>query len=456
MTRSIPAHVFRAYDIRGIAYQEINASFAYRLATCFHHQLHSESAIIVAHDCRLSSPELQAAATQGFIDQGRDVYALGMTTSPMAYFACQHYQAAGCLMVTASHNPANHNGFKLLKGQHALVDEEIQALYQAMQQPIHKPQQTGKVHRRSIQQLYSDYIYHDIQKPLSLRLVIDAANGPAGCTAAPLYRRLGCTVIELYCQPDGHFPNHHPDPSVPQHLKDLAQAVIRHDADLGIAFDGDGDRIGLVDRHGISIAADILLLWLAQELLQRKPKACIIGDVKSAQALANGVRKAGGQWQMCRTGHSPIKQAMQQYKAELAGDISGHLYFKDRYFGFDDAIYAGARLMELITQHPQQLDGLLANTEQGYISPEIRLACSKAQEITEAAKVYFQDDFHCQSLDGLRMYNHRGWALLRSSNTENALSIRFEGCDQQELQAWHQRLQQCLKPYQLQLPELKT
>ncbi|MDX8398310.1 MAG: phosphomannomutase/phosphoglucomutase [Mariprofundaceae bacterium] len=429
-----PHHIFREYDIRGIADTDINETFAYQLGRSFASMVPSGEIrpISIGRDVRLSGQGLQNAVIQGILDAGFDVIDLGMIPTPLAYYSVFKLHTAGCIVVTASHNPSEYNGFKLMLGEKSLHGEDIQKLKELMQQKTTTLHTKGQLSHHDITSTYHDFVSHDCVLSKPLKVVIDAGNGPAGMVAAPLYRRMGCDVIELYCEPDGSFPNHHPDPTVVENMQDLAQSVRHHQADLGIAFDGDGDRIGIVNEHGEIIWGDMLLLILARELLKLHPNATIISEIKSSELMYADIKKRGGNAIMWRTGHSPIKAKMQETGALLAGEMSGHIFFADRFYGFDDAIYAGARTMQILAATSSPLSQLLADVPHSEITPELRSYCPDDQKfiIIEQAKAYFRaQGYHIIDVDGIRIQCQHAWGLLRASNTQPALVMRFEGKD---------------------------
>ncbi len=440
-TTIFPAHIFREYDIRGLADREIDEHFAYRLGLAFADMLDAASAapVIVGRDVRLSGPALQAAAIRGLTDAGRDVIDIGVTPTPLAYFSVFQQNAAGCLQVTASHNPGEYNGFKMMRGKESLHGEDLQQLMRRMQNIDHSlVAEQGTCRHMDIIADYIDAIADDCRLSRPLKVAIDAGNGPSGIVAAPFYRRLGCDVVELYCEPDGRFPHHHPDPSIADNLQDLTSTVRTQHCDLGIAFDGDGDRIGVVDENGTIIAGDMLLLLLARPLLQQHPGATIISEVKSSCHLYRGIREAGGTALMWRTGHSPIKAKMRQTGALLAGEMSGHMFFADRFFGFDDATYAGARIMQVLAAQDGPLSALLHDVPASLTTPEIRIPCSDAEKfrIVDTAIAHFQaQGFPVITIDGMRLeLSEDCWGLLRASNTQPALVMRFEAPDATRMQ----------------------
>jgi len=452
---NFPHHVFREYDIRGLADTDISEDFAYRLGKAFATMLpqSEHGPISVGRDVRLSGKRLHAAAMRGLCDAGRDVIDLGMVPTPLAYYSVFHMNTAGCLMVTASHNPSQDNGFKLMKGKESLHGSDIQELKKLMQQHIPTAHIQGGITSHSIQKDYEDFVVQDCtltpqQKPL--KLVIDAGNGPSGMIAAPLYRRMGCEVTELYCQPDGTFPNHHPDPSVEINMQDLANKVRETRSHLGIAFDGDGDRIGIIDEHGTIIWADMLLLLLAKELLKQHPSACIISEIKSSQHLYEGIHQAGGKAIMWRTGHSLIKAKMKETGALLAGEMSGHIFFADRFYGFDDAVYAGARLLQILAANNQAISTYFSNIPHTEVTPEIRIPCPdtlKFQCVNDAIQHFTSLNYKVIQIDGMRLEFDGGWGLLRASNTQSALTLRFEANSIEGLNKIRHMIEQWLNDY---------
>ncbi len=441
MNIQFPHSIFRAYDIRGLVDKEVSDDFAYRLAQAYAALLPKNNTlpVVVARDVRLSGLRLQQAVMDGLLACGVGVIDIGMVPTPLAYYTVHHRDTAGCIMVTASHNPAEYNGFKMMMGLDTFHGASIQALKEHMLQ--HKAindAHVKQVHHLDIKPEYHDFVLADCGLKRPLKVVIDAGNGPSGVIAAPLYRALGCEVIELYCEPDGHFPNHHPDPTVEANMVDIADKVREVGADLGIAFDGDGDRIGVVDEKGDIIWGDMLLLLLARQLLKTHPQATIISEVKSSQLLYDDIKAHGGHGLMWQTGHSPIKSKMKETKALLAGEMSGHFFFADRFDGFDDAVYAGARVMQMLAEHAAPLSTLLADLPTVVNTPEIRVDCPDdfKFELVEQAKTHFKAQGYAMiTIDGMRLNFEHGWALLRASNTQPGLVLRFEATTMHELTA---------------------
>lgn len=436
-----PHHAFREYDIRGIAGSDITQALAYKLGKAYAAMLpEGESRpVIVGRDVRLSGPMLQAAVIQGLHDAGLNVIDVGIVPTPLAYFAVYQMDAAGSVQITASHNPGEYNGLnKMMIGKSSLHGHEIQQLKLLMLQDHDNAGHPGTTIEQDIAPQYINFVVNDCPLTAPMKVVIDAGNGPSGLIAAPLYRRLGCEVIEIYCEPDGTFPNHHPDPTIAENMADLARTVVEHKADLGIAFDGDGDRIGIVDEQGEIIWSDMLLLLLARQLLAHRPGATIISEVKCSQHMYDGIREAGGNPVMWRTGHSPIKAKMKETGALLAGEMSGHMFFSDRFFGFDDAAYAGARVMQMLTESGATFSELLADVPHAVSTPEMRIPCSDEEKfaLVEEAKTHFAAlGYDIIDIDGMRIQFDDGWGLLRASNTQPALVLRFEAPGSERLAA---------------------
>lgn len=415
--------IFRAYDIRGIVDEELTPELVQIIAkaiakTCQQRQ------IIVARDGRLSGPELSQALIQGLLESGMDVIDIGAVPTPFLYFACFELAIENGIMLTGSHNPQQYNGLKMVVNNRTLSGDDIQALYRACLQNEFVDGQ-GKLAQTDIIEKYQQRIVSDIRLARGLKIVVDAGNGIVGKVAPQIYRALGCEVIELFCDVDGRFPNHHPDPSVAANLQDLIAAVKHHQADVGLAFDGDGDRLGVVTPSGEVINPDRQLIIFSQAVLAKNPGAKIIYDVKCSLNLKQAIHDAGGLPIMTKTGHSFVKAELKAQQALLAGEMSGHIFFADRWYGFDDGIYAGARLLEILSA------GTLnwAQIPDSVNTPEIKIP------IAEADKFQFVEDFVAQAhfdnatkltIDGLRVEFADGWGLLRASNTTPCLVMRFE------------------------------
>jgi len=434
----VKPNIFREYDIRGKVPEELNRETAYRLGQCFGAYYHRSGAkrISLGRDCRLSSPELRLGVMEGMKDAGIHVQDVGMVPTPVLYFSLHHSQVDGGIQITGSHNPPEYNGFKICLGRTTIYGEEIQKL-RRIEESGSFPKGRGSVENREIVQPYIEEILKRVRcGQIPRKVVLDAGNGMAGLAAPEIYKRMGIKVEALFCEPDGRFPNHHPDPTLPENLKSLMQKVKDTSADLGIAFDGDADRIGVVDRRGRILWGDQLMIIFSRDLLTRHPGAKIIGEVKCSQVLYEDIRKNGGVPIMWKAGHSLIKSKMKEEGALLAGEMSGHLFFAERYFGYDDAIYAGARLLEILTNKNKDLEEFLAGVPPLVSTPEIRMDCPddlKFRVVAELA-AEFKKEYQVIDVDGARVVFHGGWGLIRASNTQPVLVLRFEAEDQETLQ----------------------
>jgi phosphomannomutase / phosphoglucomutase len=431
-------NIFREYDIRGRVPEELNRETAYSLGQCFgaYYQSFGAKRISLGRDCRLSSPELRLGVMEGMIDAGMDVKDVGMVPTPLLYFSLHHLNVDGGIQITGSHNPPEYNGFKVCLGKTTIYGEEIQKLRRIGESGSF-PKGKGSVESKEVIQPYHEEILKRIGcGKVARKVVLDAGNGVAGLVAPELYTQLGIEVEMLFCEPDGRFPNHHPDPTLPENLKDLIRKVNDSSADLGIAFDGDADRIGVVDRKGKIIWGDQLMIIFSRDLLKRHPGAKIIGEVKCSQVLYDDIRKNGGVPIMWKAGHSLIKGKMKEEGALLAGEMSGHLFFAERYFGYDDAIYAGARLLEILTNENKELEELLAGVPSLVSTPEIRMDCPDDQKFRIVAELAaeFKKEYQVIDVDGARVVFSGGWGLIRASNTQPVLVLRFEAEDQKTLQ----------------------
>lgn len=440
-TVEVAESLFKAYDIRGRVGSELTPAVAGRIGQAVGSTMHEQAldAIVVGRDGRLSSPELMAAVVQGLREAGIRVIDLGQVPSPVAYFAAEHLGVGSALVVTGSHNPAEDNGFKIVLAGRALSGEDITALHARIRDgQLYLAAELGGYAQQDVADDYIQRIADDLQLDRPLKVVVDAGNGVTGEIAPRLLEVIGAEPIPLYCEVDGHFPHHHPDPSVAANLDDLASTVREAGADLGVAFDGDGDRLGVVDGQGQVISADRLLMLFAADVLQRNPGALVIYDVKCTDKLADHVLRNGGSPLMWKCGHSPIKAKMRETSAELAGEMSGHFFFQERWYGFDDGLYAAARLLEILSQHEQSPTEVLAQLPQQVATPEIRLPVADA-EVARAAVAAFEAATRAEessfagarltTLDGVRADFDDGWGLLRASNTSPALVLRFEADD---------------------------
>ena len=434
------ASIFKAYDIRGVVPSTINEDVAFALGKAFGAAAvaANEKTVAVGRDGRLSGPALAAALMRGLTAGGVDVIDVGMVTTPMLYFAASTLCRSG-IQVTGSHNPKDYNGFKMVLAGRAIYGDEIQALHQAMvvdaapAQPaaVVKPHVTnGKVAQHDIYASYSQRIVGDVKLARPMKIVIDSGNGIAGASAPAIFRALGCEVVELFSDVDGNFPNHHPDPSKPENLRDLINALTSTDAELGLAFDGDGDRLGIVTKDGHNIYPDRQMMLFARDVLSRVPGDTIVYDVKCSQRLAPEIAAAGGVPLMYKTGHSLIKAKMKEVNSPLGGEMSGHIFFKERWYGFDDGTYAGARLLEIVSRSADA-SALLNALPTSFSTPELNVPCKEGEPhaVVEALikAVDFASPATVNTIDGVRVDWPDGFGLIRASNTTPVLVLRFEG-----------------------------
>jgi phosphomannomutase / phosphoglucomutase len=437
----IDPKVFREYDIRGVVNDTFNEELFEVLGksvSAFLKGKKKHNCVAVGRDGRLTSKGMSNAVIDGLTAAGMNVLDIGMVPTPLLYYALFTEKVDGGVMITASHNPKEYNGMKVAVGTATIHGEEIQKLRQVAEKgvfPVAKGPVT--ITRKDLAEKYMKRILRDVKVKRKLRVVVDAGNGPGGVVAVPLYEALGCEVIPLYCDVDGTFPNHHPDPTVPANLKECIRVVKKEKADLGIAFDGDVDRIGVVDNEGNVIFGDKLLILFARAILKAKPGATVISEVKGSRTLYEDIAKHGGNPIMYKTGHSLIKAAMKKHKAELAGEMSGHMFFQNRWFGFDDAIYAGARLLELLSAGRKTLAEHLADVPVMFSTAEMRVETTEERKfgIVDAATRYFQKDLglNVNTIDGARIEFEDGWGLIRASNTSPALVMRFEATSKKRL-----------------------
>ncbi|MDP6968242.1 MAG: phosphomannomutase/phosphoglucomutase [Gammaproteobacteria bacterium] len=426
----VPAEIFRAYDIRGIVDQQLDAAMLYHLGLAVGTKIRrlGEASAAVGADGRLSSPRLSQALMAGLADAGCDVIDVGAVPTPVLYFATKTLATTSGIMLTGSHNPSNYNGAKMVVAGTTLANDDITDLYQCILAQDYE-RGAGSIREHSIIADYQQVIVDDLQLRQPLKVVLDAGNGIAGAVAPQLFRALGCEVIELFCEVDGNFPNHHPDPGKPSNLVDLKAAVTAHQADLGLAFDGDGDRVGVITPQQQMIYPDKLLMLFAEDVINRNPGAEIIYDVKCTRLLQPLIEQLGGVGTMWKTGHSLIKSKMQTTGALLAGEMSGHIFFKERWYGFDDGLYSAARLCEIVAASELDADAIFAHYPEDKSTPEINIAVAEADkfDIVERLQNWPYADGQVSTIDGLRVDFADGWGLVRASNTTPLLVLRFEG-----------------------------
>ena len=434
----VSAAIFKAYDIRGIVPTTLNEAVAEGLGKAFGTAAlaQGETTVAVGRDGRLSGPALSAALMRGLVAAGVRVIDVGVCTTPMLYFAASTLCKSG-IQITGSHNPKDYNGFKMVLGGRAIYGEEIQALRRTMEAESWRLKDGGHVETADVLAAYSARITGDVKLSRPMKIVIDSGNGIAGASAPGIFRALGCEVIELFSEVDGDFPNHHPDPSKPENLQDLIRALQETDAELGLAFDGDGDRLGIVTKDGQNIFPDRQMQLFAQDVLSRVPGGTILFDVKCSQRLAPAIEAAGGKPLMYKTGHSLIKAQMKAIEAAggqapLGGEMSGHIFFKERWFGFDDGTYAGCRLLEILSRHPDA-NAVLNGLPTSFSTPELNVACAEgephalARALQTLAAERFAAPAKVCDIDGLRVDWPDGFGLIRASNTTPVLVLRFEG-----------------------------
>ena len=433
----INPHVFREYDVRGVVNKDFNEEFVFNLGRTIgtYATRHKIKNMTIGRDCRLSSDAYHNFLIKGLNAAGIDTIDIGLCATPMLYFSIRHLQTGGGVMITGSHNPPEFNGFKICIGNDSIYGEQIQELRKIMESGEYSATAASAKYQ-DISAEYENYLFENIKINRKIKVVVDGGNGVGGLFALPLLERFGCEVTPIYCEPDGNFPNHFPDPTVEENLADLIKLVGSQKADLGIAFDGDADRLGVITDKGEIIWGDKLLLLFARQILQKKPHSTIIGEVKCSQTLFDDIEKHSGRAIMWKAGHSLIKAKMKEEKAALGGEMSGHLFFADRYFGYDDAIYAALRLLEILSQTGQKISELISDVPKTYATPEIRIDCedSKKVEVVKRIKKHFQNRSGIIDIDGVRIPFEDGWALVRSSNTQPIIVLRFEASSEESLQ----------------------
>ncbi|MBI4511480.1 MAG: phosphomannomutase/phosphoglucomutase [Deltaproteobacteria bacterium] len=429
--------VFREYDIRGVADRDLSDTFARDLGRAVGTHLGRAGAqrMAVGRDCRLTSPRLHAALCDGILSTGMHILDVGVVPTPLLYFAPFHFELEGAIQITGSHNPPEDNGFKIVRGKTTIYGAEIQELRRLIEA---RDFATGKGTREE-QDVIRPYIEH-AKRCLELgtrrpKVVVDAGNGVGGIVGVPLYREIGFEVVPLHCEPDGRFPNHHPDPTVEDNVADLKQSLVSSRAEIGIAYDGDADRLGVVDEKGRIVWGDQLMILFARAILAEKPGATFVSEVKCSQALYDEIARAGGNAIMWKVGHSLIKTKMKEVGAMLAGEMSGHIFFSHRYLGYDDAIYAGARLLELCSREQRTFSELVDSLPKMVNTPEIRVDMPDdiKFEVVRRATERFRARFPVVDVDGVRLKIDQSWGLLRASNTQPALVLRFEAPSQERL-----------------------
>jgi phosphomannomutase/phosphoglucomutase len=431
-------HIFREYDIRGIAERDLPTDFVRDLGRAlgtFQRRLGNER-LALGRDCRASSDRLRDALCEGLAESGVHTVDIGVVPTPLMYFAVFHFDLDGGVQITGSHNPPPENGFKMMRGKDSLYGADIQKLKSMIEERDFDSPGQGTIEQRDVLPAYTGYMKGNIRidRP-GIRFAVDAGNGAGGPAALAAMHALGLTPVPLLCEMDGTFPVHHPDPTQPESLELLQKEVRERELELGVAYDGDADRIGVIDSRGEIIWGDRLMVVLSRALLRDRPGATILGEVKCSQTLYDDIEAHGGRPIMWKTGHSLIKTKMKQEDAHLAGEMSGHIFFGDRYYGYDDAIYASLRLLEILANENRSLHELLADLPQTHSTPEIRVECPDDRKFDVVRKVleHFKPTHEVVDVDGARIMFDDGWGLVRASNTQPVLVLRFEAKDPDQL-----------------------
>ena len=426
--KPISREIFRTYDIRGIVDDDFDEEWVELLGrACGTYFLAAGSTTaVVGHDCRQTSPAYSRALAAGLNAVGVDVVTIGQVSSPAFYYAVTILKHTAGVMITASHNPAEYNGFKIWSGKSTIHSEQIQDVYAIMEKGEF-PNGSGSITEKDVIPAYIKELSSDVTFAKPVKVVVDGGNGTGGTLTADALERAGAEVIRLFCEPDGTFPNHHPDPVVEKNMLHLRETVLKEKADLGIGLDGDGDRIGVITEKGDLMFGDQLVAVYARDILKTFPGASIIGEVKCSHLMYDDIRKHGGNAVMWKTGHSLIKAHMREIDAKFAGEMSGHMFFADRYYGFDDATYAALRIVEILSNSNKPMSEQL-DWPKTYSTPEIRVDCPEARkaEVVGKAVEYFSSKFEAIDIDGVRAVFPDGWGLCRASNTQPVLVLRFE------------------------------
>jgi phosphomannomutase/phosphoglucomutase len=441
--------IFRQYDIRGIVDKDLTQETVEILGKAIgtYFRQHNRLNVAVGMDCRLSSPGFFESLSKGLLSTGCDVTELGTIPTPLLYFTIFYKKMDAGVMITGSHNPPEYNGFKMMSGEETLYGPDIQDIYRIIQSGTFVQDEPGSKNKYDIAPEYSDYVVNNINLDKRLKVVVDAGNGTGGVVAVPILKRLGCDVIDIFCEMDGHFPNHHPDPTLPEALETLIEKVKESGADAGIAYDGDADRIGVIDDQGNILWGDQLMILFARDVLPSNPGAPVISEVKASKLLYDEIERLGGRSIMWKTGHSFIKKKIKQEKALIAGEMSGHIFFADRFFGFDDAIYASARLLEILSRSEMKLSSMLSDLPQTFHTPEIRVYASEAVKfkIVDAVKKDLAMKYPIVDIDGVRAQFPHGWGLVRASNTQEVLVLRFEADTKKDLHAIRKEIEKAVE-----------
>ncbi len=451
METQINPQIFREYDIRGVVGKDLTpdsvAKIGKAIGTWFRRQ--GGKTVTLGRDMRTSSTEFRDILCDSLNSTGCDVIDIGLVPTPVSYFSLHHLKPDAGVMITGSHNPPEFNGIKISYNSHSVYGKQIQELLGLILKNDFESG-SGKVEQKDVLEDYIEKITGIIKIPRPVKVILDGGNGCFGIVGPKLIRRLGLDPIELYCEPDGQFPNHHPDPTIPEYMADLMARVKSEKAELGIGFDGDADRIGVIDEKGNLLWGDQLLILFARDILKRHPGSTIVGEVKCSRNLFNEIRKNGGEPVMAPAGHSLIKKKMRETNALLAGEMSGHICFADDYYGFDDAIYAACRILQIIAGSDKTLSEMLADVPQTASTPEIRIDCPDDQkfEIVRELTEYFRERYDVVDIDGVRINFDDGWGLIRASNTQPVLVLRFEAGSQEKLKELVQIVKEPMSKYE--------
>lgn len=448
----IPAHIFREYDIRGVADRDMSDALIVDLGRAVGTFWRREGArrVALGRDCRLSSPRLHQALRAGLLESGLVIVDIGVVPTPMMYFTVFDLDLDGGVQITGSHNPPEDNGFKLMKGKASLFGVDLQTLRVMIEQRDFDEHAGGRIEEHDPLPSYTGFVRGNVKLARKdLRIAIDAGNGAGGPTALAALHAIGVEPIALLCSMDGNFPTHHPDPSQPENLELLQKTVLDNGLDLGIAFDGDADRIGVIDANGDTIWGDKLMVIFARSILRRHPGAAIISEVKCSQTMYDDIEAHGGRAIMWRTGHSLIKKKMKEEHAMLAGEMSGHMFFADRFFGFDDAVYAALRLLEIVAESEVPLHAMLADVPKTYATPELRVDCADDVKFGLVQRVldHYRSTHSVIDVDGARIQFQGGWGLVRASNTQPVLVLRFEADSAELLQQIREEVEGVVRGY---------
>jgi phosphomannomutase/phosphoglucomutase len=450
MAIEIPKHIFREYDIRGVVGKDLTPGNVRKLGMAIAYVFSREkiSSAVVGRDNRLSSDKFFDALTDGLTSGGIDVFDIGMVPTPVFYFATRKWGINGGVMITASHNPSEFNGFKVLQNEGTIYGDDILELHEITNKVDEGPG-GGKVVRRDVKGEYVEYLAENMNVRRNVRFAVDGGNGTSGIVTKELFSSINLNPVELYMEPDGNYPNHHPDPTVVTNLSDLKSVVVKNGLELGIGFDGDSDRIGVIDDRGEILWGDRLLALFARDVIGKNPGAAVIFDVKCSQSLEQDIIKNGGKPIMWKTGHSLIKKKMREEEALLAGEMSGHIFFADRYYGYDDALYAACRLIEIVSRSNERLSELLDDLPLYRSTPEIRVDCEDERkfDVVEEVCNNFKRTNEVIDVDGARVKFENGWGLVRASNTQPSLVLRFEATDEDTLQRIKDTFAEMLNKY---------